>query len=226
MNTPKLSDYSIAMLNTPSLLRRSELEALARIRLNGNVLDLGGVRGSAYINSLKGDFVVTILNMDKGANPDISHNLELPLPVGDGAYDHVLLINVLEHIFEYRSLLKEMARVVSKNGSAVIIVPFIFPFHPSPEDYHRFTRSALHLELVQAGFTDVQISPMGTGVFSSLYLFVDRLLPRYIRFFNYYTFRYAVLALDSFLSAAARALGKKYSPSDYAFGFCVVASKR
>ena len=211
------------MLIKPSLLRRAELIALSDIKLNGKVLDLGGVKNSSYISAFRGKFSVTIVNISEMSSPDIFHDLESPLPIKSGEYNHVLLINVLEHIFEYRSLLKEAERVLKTGGSAVIIVPFLFPLHPSPRDYHRFTERALHEELVKAGFTDIVITPLGSGIFSAEYLLIDRLLPWPFRFLNYYTLRYVTSVLDTLVFFLARVLGRGYTPEAYALGFCAVA---
>jgi len=213
------------MFTQPSLLRHAELKAFSKIELKGKVLDLGGVKNSAYFTSFKGNFVVTTVNMDTKTDPDIIHNLEFPLPINNEEYDHVLLINVIEHIFEYRHLLNEIARVLSKKGSAIIVAPFMFPFHPSPEDYHRFTKTALQLELEKVGLGNIKIITMGSGAFSAVYLFVDRLLPRFLRFFSFYTLRYLAGILDLILLNIARILGKKYSSDDYALGYCVIAQK-
>lgn len=213
------------MFDTPSLLRKTELEVLSRIELRGSVLDLGGVKRSSYLRSFKGNFSVTTVNLDKSANPDIVHDLERPLPVGDETYDHVLLINVLEHIFEYGALFAEAKRVIKKGGSAIVAVPFLFPNHPSPKDYHRFTEEALRREFTKIGLDDVQVIPLGGGVFSSAYLLIDRLLPKFLRFCNYYTMRHIVHAMDIVFIYIARTFGKKYSPKDYALGFCGIATK-
>ena len=212
-------------MSIPSLLRSAELDALAAIELHGNVLDLGGVKDSSYLRVFKGDFAVTTVNIDAKAAPDIMCDLERPLPVGDGTYDHALLINVLEHVFGHKALLQETARVLKPGGSAVIVIPFLFPVHPSPEDYHRLTESALRRELQVVGFKDIRVTPLGAGVFSAQYLLIDRLLPSILRFIAYYTIRYAVLTLDAVFSATACASGRRYQPSDYALGFCAVARK-
>lgn len=130
-------------MNIPSLLRVEEHNALAGITLSGRVLDLGGDKHSEYLRFFNGTFETTTLNLSEAVQPDIVHDLEQPLPIADGLYDHVLLINVLEHIFDYRALLRETVRVVKLGGSVVVVVPFLFPVHPSPNDYHRFTSSAL-----------------------------------------------------------------------------------
>jgi len=212
-------------MNIPSLLRTEEHKALSHITLSGCVLDLGGDKNSEYLRFFGGTFETTTLNFSPSARPDIVHDLEQPLPIDTGSYDYVLLINVLEHIFEYRALLREAARVVKPGGGIVIVVPFLFPVHPSPEDYHRFTASALRKEMEVAGLQGVSVQALGGGVFATRYLLLDRLLPKPLRVLNFYTVRYVAHALDALFVGLARASGKKYDTSDYALGYVVVASK-
>jgi SAM-dependent methyltransferase len=211
-------------MSIPSLLRLAEHTALSSVTLSGRVLDLGGEKGSDYLNCFKGHFEVTTVNMD-GKVPDIVHDLEKPLPVADSSYDHVLLINVLEHIFAYQQLLRESMRMLKPGGTAVIVVPFLFPVHPSPQDYRRFTASALQKELSEIGYRDISVEALGGGVFTTCYLFIDRLLPFSLRFLAFYTDRYILRALDALWIFLARVLHKKYRKEDYAIGYCVVARK-
>ena len=210
-------------MHIPSLLRIEEHKALSGVTLSGRALDLGGDKNSEYLRFFRGTFDTTTLNFSPEARPDIVHDLEQTLPIKDGSYDHALLINVLEHIFDYRALLQEARRVVKPGGSIVIVVPYLFPVHPSPEDYHRFTASALKKELEVAGLRDIRVQALGGGVFAARYLLLDRLLPRPLRIISFYTARYAAYGLDAFLIALTRMLGKKYVPEDYALGYCAVA---
>ena len=211
------------MSSTPTLLRRAEHEALQALTLSGTVLDLGGEKGASYLSFIKGSFTVTALNMAPAASPDIIHDLEQPLPLPDASYDNVMLINVLEHIYEYRALLSEAARVLRPGGTIAIIVPFLFPIHPSPRDYWRFTAATLRRELEQLGLSHITIVPLGSGVFAARYVLLDRLMPGALRFIGYYTLRYVTYALDYLFSSVARLLRKGYSPSEYALGYCVTA---
>lgn len=208
-----------------TLLRRAEHEALTHITLEGKALDLGGDSRSTYRQFLKGSPAFTILNFSPESAPDIVHDLEQPLPVDSSSYDGVLLINVLEHIFNYQQLLAESARVLKPGGKIVVVVPFSFPVHPSPRDYWRFTGEALKKLLVDLGFQNIAITSLGSGVFSARYVALDRLMPSPIRFVSYYTCRYIVRALDMLFTSTARALGKKYDPADYALGYGVTATK-
>ena len=213
------------MAGIPSLLRRAEHHALAGVTLNGAVLDLGGDANSEYLSFVQGSFTVTRLNIDPKTKPDIIHDLEQPLPISDGTYDGVVLFNVLEHIFEYRTLLTESARILKPHGRMLLVVPFLFPVHPSPDDFHRFTANALRKELEKLGLTDIKVVALGGGVWSARYLLLDRLLPKPLRMLNFYTCRYVAEALDSLTISLARASHKKYDPAHYALGFCVTAAK-
>lgn len=214
-----------SMASIPSLLRLEEHKALSSLTLSGNVLDLGGDKNAEYLHFFKGTFETTTVNFNEKARPDILHNLEEPLPVADSLYDHVVLCNVLEHIFEYRPLLREAVRVLKSGGSIIIIVPFLFPVHPSPQDYRRFSASALYKELEILGLQDISVRALGTGVFAARYVLLDRLLPRPLRLLHFYTCRYAVYGLDALMGVLARAGGKRYDRDEYALGYCATAKK-
>jgi SAM-dependent methyltransferase len=211
--------------DTPSLLRRAEHDALSTISLSDKVADLGGDVHSEYHSYFKGNFEITSLNMDEKTAPDVFHDLEKPLPFPNASFDHALLINVMEHIFEHRQLLTEAVRIVKPGGSVIIAVPFLFPIHPSPRDFWRFSKQTLEAECANAGLTIEKLVPLGTGVFSVRYVLLDRLMPSPIRFLSYYTLRYITLALDSLFTKTAHLLRKRYDPAEYALGYVVQARK-
>ncbi|HEY0010301.1 MAG TPA: methyltransferase domain-containing protein [Candidatus Paceibacterota bacterium] len=213
-------------ITIPTLLRLAEHEALSKVRLTGDVVDLGGDARSGYRTYLTGEYRTTVVNLDHKARPDVVHDLEEPLPFPDGAFDHALLINVLEHVYGYRQLLGETARILKPGGSACIVVPFLFPVHPSPQDYWRFTKEALMRECAAAGFTVDRLTPLGKGLFAARYVMLDRLLPGPLRAITHYSLRYVSGLLDACFTALAHRLGKRYDPADYALGYFVHATRR
>jgi SAM-dependent methyltransferase len=213
------------MSATPSLLRRAEHEALKTVTLSGNVLDLGGEKGAEYLSCIQGDFTVTAVNLDTSVKPDIFHDLETPLSLPDASYDHVLLINVLEHVFNYHQLLQEAVRIVRPGGSVIIIVPFLFPIHPSPRDFWRFSAEALLRELELVGLKKSQVQSLGSGVFAARSLLLNRLLPSPLRFISYYTTQYVTMFLDRSFTTLALVLGKQYSTREYPLGYMATAHK-
>ncbi len=209
-----------------SLLRQAEHKALSTIELHGQVLDLGGDKRSAYRNLIRGTFEVTTLNLDVKAQPDILHDLELPLPIADATYDAVLMVNVLEHVYLDQQLLAEAARVLRPGGTVVVVVPFLFPVHPSPSDFRRYTGQALELMMSDAGFTSVKITPLGGGLWSARHLMINRLLPTPLRQMHSVVCGACARALDWLTVRLAKAIGRKYDPANYALGYMVEAERR
>lgn len=208
-----------------TILREAELAALRSVELSGKVLDLGGEKRSDYSRVFGGSFVTTTVNVAPGSGADIIADLEQPLPIEAGSYDGVLLLNVLEHIFEYRALLGETARVLKRGGQVVIVVPYLFPHHPSPSDFHRYSAEALRRSLEASDFSNIKIKALGTGVFAARYLMLERLLPGSVQqMIGWLTHPLARLA-DWLFTNLARALGKQYDPADYALGYLATATK-
>jgi len=65
------------------------------------------------------------------------------LPFPDGSVDAVLSESLLEHVSNPADVAREMARVLKPGGIVYASVPFLTPFHASPDDYTRWTRSGL-----------------------------------------------------------------------------------
>ncbi len=208
-----------------SLLRKAEHAALSKIELHGQVLDLGGDKRSAYRSLIRGNFSVTTLNLDPKSQPDIVHDLEQALPVADASYDGVLLINVLEHVYHDRQLLAEASRVLKPGGVAVVVVPFLFPVHPSPHDFRRFTAHTLHQMMLDAGFSSADVTPLGDGVWSARHLQLNRLLPSPLRQIHGLLGGALSSALDWLTGRLARATGRSYDPGHYALGYVAIAGK-
>jgi len=61
------------------------------------------------------------------------------LPFVDGVLDTVLLLDVLEHIPNSDICIREIFRVLKEKGTLVLQVPFLYPIHDAPLDFHRWT---------------------------------------------------------------------------------------
>lgn len=81
------------------------------------------------------------------------------LPLADGSFEGVVMLEVLEHLEHPRGALHEIARVLKPGGTLLLSVPFLYPVHDAPHDYQRYTRYGLSRELDAAGFQDVSITP-------------------------------------------------------------------
>ena len=74
------------------------------------------------------------------------------LPIASSSVDHVLLLDVLEHLPDPDRCLGEIARVLKPGGAMTIQVPFLYPIHDAPLDFHRWTRFGLRQAAQRAGF--------------------------------------------------------------------------
>lgn len=153
-----------------SILRRHEYEELAKVRLNGTVLDLGGSTQSGYHKLVQGQPLWTVVNYgDTHPGADLLFTIEEKFPLGDATYDHVVSMNVLEHIFEYQNVFQETARVLKPGGLFISAVPFMHHIHASPNDYHRYSASAFEKLAQKYGFELLYLTPLGYGLFSFFY---------------------------------------------------------
>lgn len=65
------------------------------------------------------------------------------LPFRDNSIDIVLLKNVLEHIREPETALREIYRVLKPQGFLYAKVPFLQPFHAVPDHFQGYTESGM-----------------------------------------------------------------------------------
>lgn len=75
------------------------------------------------------------------------------LPLKDDCVDHTLLLDVLEHLPEPDQCLREIHRTLKPGGSLTIQVPFLYPVHDAPLDFHRWTRFGLSRAAEKHGYT-------------------------------------------------------------------------
>ena len=124
--------------------------------LSGLVLDIGCADGkpSRYLPDnaqyVGLDYFDTASNWYKTRPSVFGDAQQLPFP--DDVFDHVLLLDVLEHIPDPERCLAEIFRVLKPGGTLTIQVPFMYPIHDAPLDFHRWTRFGLHRAADRAGF--------------------------------------------------------------------------
>ena len=86
------------------------------------------------------------------------------LPFPDAQFETVLLLDVLEHLQAPEVCMKEIGRVLKNGGLFFLKVPFLYPVHDAPVDFHRWTGFGL-LQLAQRhGFHVVSERHIGEPV--------------------------------------------------------------
>jgi SAM-dependent methyltransferase len=97
---------------------------------------------------------------------DVASSLDC-LPFESDIFDIIICTQVLEHVQEPQSVLKELFRTLKRGGVVLISAPQGWGVHQAPHDYFRFTCYALSHLLEQAGFEQITTTP-SCGYFSYL----------------------------------------------------------
>jgi SAM-dependent methyltransferase len=95
---------------------------------------------------------------------DAFWNLNEPLPCPDARFDSILVSDVLEHLSHPRRLVRELHRILKKDGVILFNTPFLYGIHEAPYDFFRYTEFAFRDIMQEAGFEVVELFPFGSGV--------------------------------------------------------------
>jgi ubiquinone/menaquinone biosynthesis C-methylase UbiE len=98
------------------------------------------------------------LDVAPGANVMLAADAHR-LPVASASLDGVIMVSVLEHLYDPVRAADEVARVLKPGGIYFSYAPFYHPYHASPHDYVRLTqegyryllRDFARVELVSGG---------------------------------------------------------------------------
>jgi SAM-dependent methyltransferase len=129
----------------------------------GRVLDIGGKKSNPRgefrppkENCLRWDYV----NIDPSTNPEFLCTGD-SIPLENEKIDCALLCEVLEHVEKPLDILRETHRLLRPEGVLLLTMPFLVPVHADPCDFHRWTDSMLKQALLESGFGEISVEPMG-----------------------------------------------------------------
>ena len=126
---------------------RTAIENLAgRLASPGKVaLDFGcGAKPYAELFTAHG---VTYVGADLGIAHDVQVRADGTLAAPDQSADLVVSFQVLEHVRDIDTYLKEARRVLRDDGLLLLSTHGTWLYHPHPEDHRRWTREGLFAEL-------------------------------------------------------------------------------
>ncbi len=155
------------------------LSTLGR-KLKGTILDLGAGTGygARFLEPNKTKYIPT--DIRGGRNPEdslitkMSEKVKIycscyELPFFNDCIDGIMMISLLEHLENPCIALNEAYRILIPGGQIMVTVPFAFPVHGSPMDFHRWTKEGLKLDMMNAGFEIMEAKYHG-NIFASLAL--------------------------------------------------------
>jgi len=148
-------DY-LLMRRTPSrILCDDSLVQLAPM-LEGTVIELGGYKKlnhSAFATHAK-KYVVTNISGDYDEFVDV-----LNMKYADNSIDSFVCVAVLEHISDPWKAIQEIRRCLKPSGRLLLVAPFMYYQHGVPDDFYRFSSSALSKML--EGFNILRFEHLG-----------------------------------------------------------------
>jgi len=133
---------------------------------HGQLLDVGAGNGK-YKGMLSGQtdkyFAVDIA---PGPNIDLVadiHNTGLP----DASFDTIVCTQVIEHVKNPFRVLEEIKRLLRPGGVCFVSAPFMYPYHPDPKDFFRFSAEGLQSFFAEGQDEIILVGKSG-GFFSQL----------------------------------------------------------
>ncbi len=138
----------------------SLLESDAHLSAGQTVVDLGcGTQPYRALVEARG---ARYVGCDLASPADVIWNAAdgEPVPLEAASCDGVLSSQVLEHVWDTSSYLAECRRLLKPGGWLLLSTHGVWPYHPHPADYHRWTRDGLVKELQSAGFEVTKVDPL------------------------------------------------------------------
>lgn len=151
--------------------------------LTGICLDLAGGEDPSYYNFWSFNKSAKLIKTDfnSGKNVDVVVDLNQALPFENNFADNIFLFNALYIIKDTKGLIKEVYRILKKDGKLFIGSPFIFNEAKEPNDYCRLTSQGLKELLEQGGFDDFEIIPFGERATAAVHLLHNFFIFNFIR---------------------------------------------
>ncbi len=92
------------------------------------------------------------IDIQKGTSVNIVTFEGQKIKLPDEYCDVVISTQVLEHVKNVDFYLKESNRILKKGGLLILSTHGIWPYHPYPQDYRRWTKKGLETEIIEKKF--------------------------------------------------------------------------
>lgn len=145
------------------------------------------------------------------------------LPLRDGCADTALTTQVLEHVPEPLSMLREAHRILRPGGKLIMTAPFVWGEHEVPRDFYRYTSYGLRYLLGRASFRVLEVRALD-GLYAVLgQMYLDQLniafhaqSPRRQR---------AIRVINAVVNRASTALDRRFRSTRLCLTYLVVAER-
>jgi len=179
----------------------------------GTIIELGAA-GDYYKNFLPANQRYLTSNLAAGCDVQLDMT---KLDLEDNSVDALVSVFALEHLYDFDAVFEEQQRALKPGGRLLLVVPFLYYYHAAPDDFFRFSASAL--DRLLAPLDVLARQPLG----GRWLLFAEFLHEKVIMGSRMgYLARLALRCIAlPFLAA-----GLKEHDARYAFGFAYLCEKR
>jgi SAM-dependent methyltransferase len=196
------------------------------------ILDVGAGHGD-FADIYQGRSAI-LLDVYPYPEIDVVCDLTYSVPFRAGSIDAVVLMNVLEHIYDGRALFAAVDTLLKPGGVFVVAVPFLLKIHQAPYDYLRYTHFSLKRLGQDSGFDLLSLE----GYYDPIFLLgeswrnIERTELRRMSRYRRAASRGLLWGIKSAASILEKWVGKGYvQPSDQAItpvpvGYHVVYRKK
>jgi len=105
------------------------------------ILDVGAGRGDFSLAFLNHKYLA--LDIFPYPEIDIVCDLTQVNPFDKESIDVIVLMNVLEHVYETDEFISTLVKILKPNGFLILAIPFLVKLHQEPIDYVRYTHYAI-----------------------------------------------------------------------------------
>ena len=218
LNYSFLKHLILQIIKKKSPIRLFHNYFLNEISIEGNILDLGAGNHSSYLNFIQKKnyeiFFADKFHIKKKNFYKV--DLESQLEVDQNNFDHILLFNVLEHIKNYKNLIKEVKKLLKPEGKLELFVPFMHRYHEDPIDVFRPTHAYLEKILIDEGY-EVKTTLIGVGPLTV----VSEIL---LKYFKFSILQIPILVMFLMFDKILNLISKDYN--DYYLGIHCSCKKR
>lgn len=183
----KITGKSKEIIHPKHLIKGRKPWYISVVKKNFSVLDIGSGNGQYTIKTAK--YCRKIIGIENNVNQlnigerekgrlkikniqFIKADAEEKLKFDDKTFNLVLLLDVLEHLKKRKQLLKEIFRVLKKEGKLVLSVPNVntswkkllrengLPYYSDPDHKIEYDKKSIKKELEENGFKITWIKPI------------------------------------------------------------------
>ena len=209
-------NYFNLIFSNKSILRIFQKEIFKEFKIEGDVIEFGASSEiyKNFCNSNSENCNITYSNIDSSKEEFLNIDLQKDNSF-ERRYDFAVIFNVLEHVLNPNLAIKNLSKILKKNGKIVGSTPFLFRVHGAPKDYSRFTKDHLIELLRSCNFKDIEIIELGTGPFLACISLLRSYL-KYLPIFYQLLILFA-LVFDKLIKLFIKTDPKKIYPIGYVF---------